>query len=58
VIDAAITGEERRHGASTPIAKRAATRAARHTMGPKQKKAVKGDVTGVVVTPVTSQRQG
>jgi len=43
------------------IAKRAATRAARHTMGPKQKKAVKGDVTGVVVTPVTSatsQRPG
>jgi hypothetical protein len=34
------------------IAKRAATRAARHTMGSRQKKAVKGDVTGVVVTPI------
>jgi hypothetical protein len=29
-----------------------ATRKARNTMGAKQKKAVKGDVTGVVVTPV------
>ena len=36
------------------VAKRAATRAARHTMGSVQKQAVKGDVTGVVVTPVTS----
>jgi hypothetical protein len=36
------------------IAKRAATRAARHTMGPKQKKAVKGDVIGVVVTPISA----
>jgi hypothetical protein len=35
-------------------AKRAATRAARHTMGSQQKKAVKGDVTGIVVTPVTA----
>jgi hypothetical protein len=33
-------------------AKRAATRAARHTMGAKQKKSVKGDVTGVLVTPI------
>jgi hypothetical protein len=32
------------------VAKRASTRAARHTMGPKQKLAVKGDVTGVTVT--------
>jgi hypothetical protein len=32
-------------------ARRAATRAARHTMGPKQKVKVKGDVVGVVVTP-------
>jgi hypothetical protein len=31
-----------------------ATRAARHTMGAVQKKAVTGDVTGVVVTPITS----
>jgi hypothetical protein len=36
------------------VAKRAATRVARHTMGSVQKKAVKGDVTGVVVVPVTS----
>jgi hypothetical protein len=36
------------------VAKRASTRAARNTMGKVQKKAVKGDVTGVVVTPVTS----
>jgi hypothetical protein len=34
------------------VAKRAATRAARHTMGVKQKLDVKGDVTGVVITPV------
>jgi hypothetical protein len=33
-------------------AKRAATRAARHTMGSRQKAAIKGDVTGVIVTPV------
>jgi hypothetical protein len=36
------------------VAKRKATRAARHTMGTQQKKAVKGDVTGVVVTPITA----
>jgi hypothetical protein len=35
-------------------AKSKATRAARHTAGSVQKKAVKGGVTGVVVTPVTS----
>ncbi len=35
-------------------AKRKATRDARHTMGPKQKLDVKGDVTGVTVTPVTA----
>jgi hypothetical protein len=35
-------------------AKRAATRAARHVMGPKQRKAVKGAVVGVVVTPVVA----
>jgi hypothetical protein len=34
------------------VAKRAATRTARNTKGSKQRKAVKGDVTGVVVTPV------
>ncbi len=36
------------------VAKRAATRVARHTMGSQQKKAVVGNVTGVVVTPVTT----
>jgi hypothetical protein len=35
-------------------AKRTATRAARHTMGTKQKKAIKGAVTGIVVTPITA----
>ena len=35
-------------------AKRASTRAARHTMGTKQKKAIKGDVTGVTLTPITA----
>ena len=34
--------------------KRTATRKARHTMGTVQKKAVKGDVTAVVITPVTT----
>jgi hypothetical protein len=34
--------------------KRTATRTARHTMGTVQKQGVKGDVTGVVITPVTS----
>jgi hypothetical protein len=43
-----ITVEEK----TAAVAKRAATRAARHTMGPRQKLGVKGDVTGVVVTPV------
>jgi hypothetical protein len=36
------------------VAKGAATRAARHTMGSQQKKSVKGHVTGVVVTPITA----
>jgi hypothetical protein len=36
------------------VVKRTATRAARHTMGTQQKKGVKGDVTGVVLTPVTA----
>jgi hypothetical protein len=35
------------------VAKRASTRAARHTMGPNQKKAIKGDVIDVLVTPIT-----
>jgi hypothetical protein len=33
-------------------AKRKATRAARHTTGPKQKLSVKGDVQSIVVTPI------
>ena len=32
------------------VAKRAATRTARHTAGPKQKAAIKGNVTVAVVT--------
>jgi hypothetical protein len=35
-------------------AKRASTRAARHTLGTKQRKAIMGDVTGVTVTPITA----
>jgi hypothetical protein len=35
------------------VAKRKATREARNTMGKKAKLAVKGNVTGIVVTPVT-----
>ena len=35
-------------------AKRKATRAARHTVGSKQKKSIKGAVTGILVTPVTA----
>jgi hypothetical protein len=34
------------------VAKRAATRAARKTMGPRQRQAIKGDVVGVTVTPI------
>jgi len=36
------------------VAKRAATRAARHTMGSQQRKGVKGNVTGVTVTPIVA----
>ena len=36
------------------VAKRTATRAARHTMGSRQKEGIKGDVTGVVVTPIAA----
>jgi hypothetical protein len=35
-------------------AKRAATRAARHTLGSKQRAVIKGDVTGVTLTPVVA----
>ncbi|HZU82221.1 MAG TPA: hypothetical protein VE987_04860 [Polyangiaceae bacterium] len=38
-------------------AKAKATRAARHTAGKKQKKVVKGNVTGIVVTPVTAPEE-
>ncbi len=38
-------------------AKRAATRSARHTMGSKQKKAVKGTITTIVSLPTTSAPQ-
>jgi hypothetical protein len=39
---------------ATAVAKREATRKARDTMGPKAKLAIHGDVTGVTVTPITS----
>jgi hypothetical protein len=39
---------------ATAQAKRTATRAARHTMGAVQKKAVKGNVVGTTVTPVVA----
>jgi hypothetical protein len=34
------------------VAKRAATRKARRTMGPRQKEKIKGDVVGVAITPL------
>ncbi len=37
---------------ATAIAKNAATRQARHTMGSAQKLAIKGDVVGITVTPL------
>jgi hypothetical protein len=45
-----LTVEEK----TAAAAKRKATREARKTMGPKQKLDVKGNVTGVTVTPVTT----
>ncbi len=45
-----LTAEQK----TAAAAKRKATRAARGTTGPKAKLAVKGNVIGVVVTPVTS----
>jgi hypothetical protein len=47
-----LTVEEK----TAAAAKRKATRDARHTLGPKQKKDIKGDVTGVTVTPVTAAK--
>ena len=38
------------------VAKRTSTREARGTMGKRKKLAIHGDVTGVVVTPVTSAK--
>jgi hypothetical protein len=37
------------------VAKRASTRAARHTLGSKQRLAIKGDVTGVILSPIVSK---
>jgi hypothetical protein len=36
------------------VEKRAATRKARHTLGTRQKRDIKGEVVGVVITPVTA----
>ncbi len=49
-VPAPMTSEQK----AAAVAKRAATRAARHTMGTVQKKGIKGSVTGVVVTPVSA----
>jgi hypothetical protein len=45
-----LTAEQK----TAAAAKRKATRAARNTLGKNQKKDIKGNVTGIVVTPVTS----
>ena len=45
-----LTAEQK----AAAVAKREATRKARGTTGPKAKLAVKGNVTGVVITPVTA----
>jgi hypothetical protein len=45
-----LTVEEK----AAAVAKGAATRAARHTMGTVQKKGIKGDIKSVVITPVTA----
>jgi hypothetical protein len=49
-VRAPLTSEQK----AAAAAKSAATRAARHTMGTVQKKGVKGNVTGVVVTPINA----
>jgi len=49
-VPAPLTAEQKTQAA----VKRAATRKARMTMGKVQKKTVKGNVTGIVVTPSTS----
>jgi hypothetical protein len=50
-----VVGPEVRVAAA---AKARATRAARHTMGSNQKRAIKGSVTGVVMTPITTPGGG
>jgi hypothetical protein len=45
---ASLTAEAR----AVAVAKRAATRTARHTMGPRQKEKIKGNVIGVEIQPV------
>jgi hypothetical protein len=47
-----LSGEKQ----AAAVAKRASTRAARGTMGPKKKAAIKGNVTGVIVTPITEPK--
>ena len=49
-----LTAEESLEAA----AKLRATRAERRTMGKRQRARIKGDVTGVVITPVTTPAQG
>jgi hypothetical protein len=46
-----LTAEQK----AAAAAKRSSTRAARGTKGKRQKAAIKGDVTGLVMTPVTAQ---
>jgi hypothetical protein len=41
---------------ATAVAKNLATRKARGTMGKKQKASIKGHVTGIIVTPVTTPK--
>jgi hypothetical protein len=41
---------------ATAVAKNLATRKARGTMGKKQKASIKGNVTGIIVTPVTTPK--
>ena|ERR1700677_1401288 len=47
-----VTGPQTVEAKALAKAKRAATRAARHTMGSVQKKAITGNVVAVTVTPV------
>jgi hypothetical protein len=49
-----VAGAKTVEAKATAAAKRTATRAARHTMGAVQKKAVTGNVVGITVTPVVS----